>query len=72
MPEDLEAMREENWLLREAMENQSRVQEDVLSRFLDELGAHDSTSSTPVVEQPSDTAQQSARQEGIAFGCQSL
>ena len=43
MLEELEAIREENRLLREAMENQSRAQQEIMTRVVSEMATHDST-----------------------------
>ena len=43
MLEELEAIREENRLLREAMENQSRAQQEIMTRVVSEMATHDRT-----------------------------
>ena len=57
MLEELEAMREENQLLREAIVNQSTVQEDVLSRF---VGGMETEVCTPTGDQFVNMARQTA------------
>ena len=58
MLEELEAVREENHLLREAMENQSRDQQEILTRFVDEMATHDRTRVAPTGDQFVDWARQ--------------
>ena len=51
MLEEIEAIREENRLLREAMENQSQVQQEVLTRFIGDMVTGDTTRPLPTGEQ---------------------
>ena len=58
MLEELEAVREENHLLREAMENQSRDEQEILTNFVDEMATHDRTRVAPTGDQFVDWARQ--------------
>ena len=55
---ELEAMREENRLLREAMENQSRAQQEIMTRVVGEMATHDRTGLAPTGDQFVERARQ--------------
>ena len=58
MLEELEAMREENHLLREAMENQFRTQQEIMTRVVGEMATHDRTGLVPTGDQLVERARQ--------------
>ena len=60
MLEELEAIREENRLLREAMENQSRAQQEIMTRVVSEMATHDRTGLAPTGDQFVERARQMA------------
>ena len=68
MCEEMEAMREENRLLREAMERQTRLQQDVLARFVGEMATRERSDRIAVREQQDNSARRTAVMQGLSVG----
>ena len=68
MCEEMEAMREENRLLREAMEQQTWLQQDVLARFVEEMATPDRSDRIAVREQQDNSARRTAVMQELSVG----
>ena len=68
MREEMEAMCEENRLLRKAMEWQTRLQQDVLASVVGEMATWERSDHIPVMRQQDDPVQQTAVKEQLPVG----
>ena len=68
MREEMEAMREENRLLHEAMEQQTQLQQDVLTRFVGEMATRERSDRIAVREQQDNSARCTAVTQELSVG----